>query len=129
MVQPAVDQVSVVVYEQIPTLKANVYLLLDGIASLKATQLPLLVQNATITATDLMGVLAASITSNLNMQVQANSNILATISQTITDADTLIQGLKRHWLLRSAFKDKGTNAPPAKATSPSSRVTSPKGGL
>jgi hypothetical protein len=55
----------------------------------------------------------ASITSNLDTQVQANTNILAQISQTIVDADTFVQGLKRHWLLRSAFKEKKTNAPPA----------------
>jgi ABC-type transporter Mla subunit MlaD len=48
----------------------------------------------------------ADITSNLNAQVQANSNMLWGISKTITDTDDLIQGLKRHWLLRSAFKHK-----------------------
>ena len=46
----------------------------------------------------------AGITSNLNVQVQANSNILANVSKTVVDADDLMQGLKRHWLLRSAFK-------------------------
>lgn len=46
----------------------------------------------------------ADITSNLNMQVQANTNILSEISSIITNADNFIQGLKRHWLLRSAFK-------------------------
>jgi ABC-type transporter Mla subunit MlaD len=50
----------------------------------------------------------ANITSNLNVQVQANSNLLGGISKTVTDADDMMQGLKRHWLLRSAFK---TNAP------------------
>jgi ABC-type transporter Mla subunit MlaD len=56
----------------------------------------------------------ADITSNLNAQVQANSNLLGGIARTVTDADDLAQGLKRHWLLRSAFKTKATNAPPAK---------------
>ena len=51
----------------------------------------------------------ADITSNLNVQVRANSNLLWGISKTVTDSDDLIQGLKRHWLLRSAFK--GTNHP------------------
>ncbi|MEI9864961.1 MAG: MlaD family protein [Limisphaerales bacterium] len=55
----------------------------------------------------------AGITSNLNAQVQANSNILWGISKTVTDSDDFIQGLKRHWLLRSAFKVKTTNAPSA----------------
>jgi ABC-type transporter Mla subunit MlaD len=48
----------------------------------------------------------ADITSNLNAQVHANSNMLGVISKTIGDTDTFIQGLKRHWLLRSAFKAK-----------------------
>jgi len=56
----------------------------------------------------------AGITSNLNVQVQSNSNMLAGISKAVIDADDLVQGLKRHWLLRSAFKVKATNAPPAK---------------
>jgi ABC-type transporter Mla subunit MlaD len=55
----------------------------------------------------------AGITSNLNAQVQANSNILWSISKMVMDSDDLVQGLKRHWLLRSAFKTKKTNAPPA----------------
>jgi phospholipid/cholesterol/gamma-HCH transport system substrate-binding protein len=58
----------------------------------------------------------AGITSNLNAQVEANSNMLSTISKTIGDTDTFIQGLKHHWLLRSAFKTPKTNAPPAKAS-------------
>jgi len=60
----------------------------------------------------------ASITSNLNVQVQANSNLLWGISKTVTDSDTFIQGLKHHWLLRSAFKAKATNAPPVKTQPP-----------
>ena len=46
----------------------------------------------------------ANITSNLNAQVQANSNMLFSISKIVTDSDNFVQGLKRHWLLRSAFK-------------------------
>jgi hypothetical protein len=46
----------------------------------------------------------ADITSNLNVQVQSNSNILWGISKMVTDSDNFVQGLKRHWLLRSAFK-------------------------
>jgi ABC-type transporter Mla subunit MlaD len=56
----------------------------------------------------------AGITSNLNAQVQANTNLLGGISKAVTDADGLVQGLKRHWLLRSAFKTKATNAPAKK---------------
>jgi ABC-type transporter Mla subunit MlaD len=69
------------------------------------------------TSTHLTALLVnlAEITSNLNAQVQANTNMLGTISKTIADADDFVQGLKRHWLLRSAFKKENkTNAPPAK---------------
>jgi len=55
----------------------------------------------------------ADLTSNLNEQVQANTNILGAISSAVVHVDDLVQGLKRHWLLRSAFKSKTTNAPPA----------------
>ena len=72
------------------------------------------------TDTNLTAILIqlANITSNLNAQVQANTNMLGGISKTVMDADDLVQGLKRHWLLRSAFKTKATNAPPAKPASP-----------
>jgi ABC-type transporter Mla subunit MlaD len=68
------------------------------------------------TLTDQIGVTlnnVAGITSNLNAQVQANSNILWGISKAVMDSDDFVQGLKRHWLLRSAFKTKKTNDPPA----------------
>jgi ABC-type transporter Mla subunit MlaD len=58
----------------------------------------------------------ADITSNLNSQVQANTNIVKSVSDAIVHTDDLIQGLKRHWLLRSAFKTPKTNAPPATTT-------------
>lgn len=51
----------------------------------------------------------SNITSNLNQQVHINTNILAEISRTIVSAHTLMEGLKNHWLLRSAFKDKDPN--------------------
>jgi len=62
----------------------------------------------------------SDITSNLNNQVQLNTNMLSDISKTVVDADDLVQGLKHHWLLRSAFKSKNkkTNAPPEKAVNP-----------
>jgi ABC-type transporter Mla subunit MlaD len=61
----------------------------------------------------------AGITSNLNAQVQSNTNMLGSISHAVTDTDDLVQGLKRHWLLRSAFKKK----PDAKTATP---IVSPK---
>ena len=54
----------------------------------------------------------ANLTSNFNSQVQANTNILGELSRAIVDADSFVQGLKHHWLLRSAFRTKDTNAPP-----------------
>lgn len=47
----------------------------------------------------------AGITSNLNAQVQANSNILSGISSTVTNADVMLQGLRRHWFLKGPFKE------------------------
>ena len=67
----------------------------------------------------------ANITSNLNAQVQANSNILSSVSKIVVDTDDFVQGLKRHWLLRSAFKSENaamkTNAPPPDLRSPRQR--------
>jgi hypothetical protein len=67
----------------------------------------------------------ANITSNLNAQVQANSNILSSVSKIVVDTDNFVQGLKRHWLLRSAFKQENaavkTNAPPPDLRSPRQR--------
>ncbi|MDB6111068.1 MAG: Mammalian cell entry related domain protein [Pedosphaera sp.] len=57
----------------------------------------------------------ASITSNLNNQVEVNTNILSRISDVVVHSDQFVQGLKRHWLLRSAFRTPKTNAPPARS--------------
>lgn len=64
--------------------------------------------NVTMLATNLDSTLinVANITSNLNQQVQSNSNLVKSISDTIIHSDEFIQGLKHHWLLRSAFKNK-----------------------
>jgi ABC-type transporter Mla subunit MlaD len=60
----------------------------------------------------------SDITSNLNQQVQQNTNILSNLSKTVTDADDFVQGLKHHWLLRSAFKKENTNAPAPRVKNP-----------
>jgi hypothetical protein len=65
----------------------------------------------------------ANLTSNLNSQVQVNTNILREISRAVVNADDLLQGLKRHWLLRSAFKAKPAKAPPVV---PPGQLSSPK---
>jgi ABC-type transporter Mla subunit MlaD len=46
----------------------------------------------------------ANITSNLNVQVQANDAILSQVSAAVTNANAFVQGLRGHWLLRSAFR-------------------------
>jgi hypothetical protein len=67
----------------------------------------------------------ADITSNLNAQVEANSNILSSVSKIVVDTDDFVQGLKRHWLFRSAFKSENaaakTNTPPPDLRSPRQR--------
>jgi ABC-type transporter Mla subunit MlaD len=65
----------------------------------------------------------ANLTSNLNTQVQANTNILAQISQVVVDADSFVQGIKHFWLWRSYFRAKPTNAAPA---IPPEKLRSPK---
>jgi hypothetical protein len=65
----------------------------------------------------------ASLTSNLNMQVEANTNMLTSISETVTHADEFVQGLKHFWLFRRYFKTTPTNAP---ASAPARPVRSPK---
>ena len=60
----------------------------------------------------------ANITSNLNTQVQTNDQVLAEISRLVVNTDNLVQGLKKHWLLRGAFPKPKTNAAPAAAKKP-----------
>jgi ABC-type transporter Mla subunit MlaD len=43
------------------------------------------------------------ITGNIRTKLDANQNILGEVSGLLRDTDDLVQGLKRHWLLRSAF--------------------------
>jgi hypothetical protein len=64
--------------------------------------------NVTSIATNLDSTLMnlANITSNLNQQVQSNTNLVKSVSDLITNADDMVQGLKHHWFLRSAFKNR-----------------------
>ena len=66
----------------------------------------------------------ASLTSNLNHQVELNTNMLSSISGAVTHADQFVEGLKRFWLFRHLFKSKETNAP---ARLPPRPARSPKG--
>jgi hypothetical protein len=67
----------------------------------------------------------SEITGELSAQVRANTNLVGGIYKTIVDADDMIQGLKRHWLLRSAFKPKDTNAPAGELV-PVERLLTPR---
>jgi ABC-type transporter Mla subunit MlaD len=60
----------------------------------------------------------STIISNLNLQVHANTNFVTTLHDLLADTDSLIEGLKRHWLFRGAFKPTATNTPPAKPPRP-----------
>jgi ABC-type transporter Mla subunit MlaD len=62
----------------------------------------------------------AAITSNLNAQVESNDKILAQISGLVINTDNLVQGLKKHWLLRGVFQkmNSQTNAPAANMQPP-----------
>ena len=65
----------------------------------------------------------ANLTSNLHAQVEANGLILTELSDLVIHTDDMIQGLKHHWLLRSAFGQK-TNPPPESIVKP--RIEGPK---
>ena len=45
----------------------------------------------------------ANLTSNLHAQVEANGLILTEVSELVVHTDDMVQGLKRHWLLKSSF--------------------------
>ena len=93
---------------------------MTGLLTSADTNIALLAGNLNETLLNL-----AAITGNLNTQVQSNDQMLAGISKLVVDADTLVQGLKKHWLLRGVFakpsprdaegSGRQTNAPPAKS--------------
>lgn len=88
------------------------------------TNLVSVLSNITVSLDNLAGI-----TSNLNAQVQGNTNLVKSVSDLIVHSDDLIQGLKRHWLLRSAFKkkDKEEGADKAPQDQQSLRPRPPKG--
>lgn len=59
----------------------------------------------------------SAITGNFRHQVETNDHILSVISDAVIHLDEMVQGLKHHWLFRSAFKNdedkKKEPAPPA----------------
>ncbi len=71
----------------------------------------------------------AGLTGNLKSQVDRNQNIVSSVSKLIIDTDDMVQGLKRHWLLRSAFKekDKEKRSGNEPSTTPPKTPPAPKG--
>jgi hypothetical protein len=66
----------------------------------------------------------ANLTSNLHAQVQANGSILTEVSDLVIHTDEIVQGLKRHWLLRSTFGGADTNKPAQSILTP--RIGEPR---
>lgn len=69
-----------------------------------------------------------AITGSLRQQVEANTNLLSHVSDALRHADELVQGLKRHWLLRSAFRARATDthAPPPAPAPRTEPIRSPR---
>ena len=83
--------------------------------------------NANLESLNEMILNLAAITSNLNAQVQSNDKMLSQISTLVVNTDNLVQGLKKHWLLRGVFQktNSQTNAPPSNV-SPARPAEQPK---
>jgi len=50
----------------------------------------------------------ATITSNLSVQVSGNTNLISNADNALRSAQETLAGLRRHWLLRSAFRTNAT---------------------
>ncbi len=55
----------------------------------------------------------SAVMSNLNTQVQSNTNLVTAVYDLLVHTDQLVEGFKRHWFMRGAFKQKPTNSSPA----------------
>jgi len=62
-------------------------------------------ENADASLSVLSGTLknVDAITGSVRTQLQTNQDLLGDLSALVRDSDDLVQGMKRHWLLRSAF--------------------------
>jgi phospholipid/cholesterol/gamma-HCH transport system substrate-binding protein len=76
--------------------------------------------NANLMSLDNTLLNLAAITSNLNTQVATNNTVLSNANKLVADTDNLVQGLKKHWLLRGVFQkmNSQTNAVPANVKPP-----------
>ena len=72
----------------------------DGAVLSAQTNMAMLTSNLVVNLENLAGI-----TSNLNAQVQGNSFILSDVSELVRATDELVQGLKRHWLLKGSFTE------------------------
>lgn len=106
-------------------LPTNINRQLEGTLSSASNTLAGVNTNLTVVVENLNRSLdnLAGITSNLNRQVEVNTNLLSSLSDSIVHADQFVQGLKRFWLFRHLFKGQETNAPPAARPPP---LRSPK---
>jgi len=53
-----------------------------------------------------------TITSNLNEQIQSNDSLIGNLNDLLIETEDLLRGLKRHWLLKSAFPAPKLEPPP-----------------
>lgn len=54
----------------------------------------------------------AAISSNINEQVLSNESVLGNLNDLLVETEDLLRGLKRHWLLKSAFPTPKLEPPP-----------------
>jgi len=66
------------------------------------------------TTTNLNQILrnVTAITSNLNEQIQSNDSLIGNVNDMLIETEDLLRGLKRHWLLKSAFPIPKLEPPP-----------------
>ena len=86
-------------------LPTNVNLQLQNVLGSANTAVTTANTNINVISSNLLVSLenVANLTSNLSAQVQANGLVLTELSDLIVHADEIVQGLKRHWLLKGAF--------------------------
>jgi ABC-type transporter Mla subunit MlaD len=53
-----------------------------------------------------------AITSNINQHLQSNDNLIGNVNDMLLETTDMLRGLKRHWLLKSAFPTPKLEAPP-----------------
>jgi ABC-type transporter Mla subunit MlaD len=87
---------------------------LDSVTAIANTKIPEITANLNKILFDV-----SLITSNLNYQLESNDSLIGNVNDTVfetkdllIETKDLIRGLKRHWLLKSAFPTPKLEAPP-----------------